>query len=120
MSGPEGFWVPSELEKKCLDHLDHADNWTILHEERPTEELELPWRPFRRIWWINFAQYFVILGLLFAGLESTVVSSWSDAVPDLPGGIAGVIFLAGALAAYVTHLYRRSWNRRARYLRRSV
>lgn len=116
MSNSSTFWIPTPIEIKCLDHLDHSENWSILREERPPEDMELSWRPFRRIWWINFAQYVIILAVLFAGLESTLGPSVSEVRSDLPYGIAAVLTIASALAGYVTYLYRRTWNRRARHL----
>lgn len=110
------IWIPTPLERKCLSHLDEPANWAILRRDRPDERALLNWTPFWRIWLINFVQYVLILALLFVGLESTVVSRFSEVASDLPIGTATVVLIASLLAGYVTHLYRRSWNRRARFL----
>lgn len=109
-------WIPTPIERKCLQHLDEPANWTILRSHRPDERDVLPWSPFRRIWVINFVQYLLILAAIFVGLESTVIARFAEIATDLPVGGVVVALVAAILAAYVTHLYRRSWNRRARFL----
>jgi hypothetical protein len=113
------YWIPTPLEQKCLRHLDEPENWTILRRERPDSREVLPWAPFRRIFAINFVQYASILALIFVGLESASASTIGEVIADLPYAVPVVVLIASVLSLWVTHLYRRSWNRRARSLRRA-
>lgn len=109
-------WLPSELERKCLSHLDAPGGWGILRREEPPQDQVLPWSYFRRIFGFNLALFGGILTALFLFLEMTSGMTSADVRADLPVGILVVLLLAVALGLYVTHLYRRSWNGRARHL----
>ena len=106
-------WSPNSLEKKCLKHLDSAENWTrYLKHERPPSSEPQPWRPFWRIYLINIANFLAVFALMFGTLEIgfTGVAGLRE---DLPFLVGLVVVFAMLFAGYVTHLYRRSWNRRA-------
>ncbi len=112
-------WSPNPMERKCLEHLDASGSWRILNYERPDEAEVLSWRPFGRIFAFNFVLFAAILALLFFVLELSSGVAPSDLREDLPFGLGGVLVLSAALGVYATHLYRRSWNGRARSLGRA-
>jgi len=109
-------WYPNPLEIKCLAHLDSPGGWKILGRDMPPTTEVLPWSPFQRIFFINFTQFALILAVLFFFLEKGSGMSFSDIQDDLPYGLGIAGFLALVLGLYVMHLYRRSWNKRARSL----
>jgi len=111
-------WAPNSLEEKCLRHLDVPENWRILRSQRPAETELLGWKPFLRIFVFNFVLFVVVLTALFFAVELSSGSGLADVREDLPYGLAGVAAFAIALGFYVMHLYRRTWNRRARLLKR--
>ena len=110
-------WNPNSVESTCLSHLDHAENWKILRRPRPEEDVIQGWSPFIAIFGINLAQFTLILGLLFVGLEFSQGGGLASLREDALIGSGVVVGVASLLAGYVTHLYRRSWNRRARKMR---
>ncbi len=110
-------WRPSATERKCLQHLDSPGGWKMLRVTRPEESDVLSWRPFRRIFGFNLVLFLVIMTIVFVGLEITTGADREGIREDLPYGIAGVVLIATALAAYSARLYRRSWNRRAHSIR---
>ncbi len=109
-------WNPSSMESKCLQQLDATDNWRMLNRERPLENEVLSWKPFYRIFGFNFVLFLLVLSVL---LSLIAVSSGFDA-RDLRENIitasATVGGIACAMSLYVTSLYRRVWNRRAKLL----
>ncbi len=106
-------WSPNSLEKKCLQHLDSAENWTqYLKHERPPNSEPQSWRPFWRIYIINIVQFLAVLAFLFGSLEIGF-AGLSGLLEDLPVVLGLTVSIAAGFAAYVTYLYRRSWNRRA-------
>ena len=109
-------WNPSQLEQRCLEQLDHAENWRLLDRARPHEEEILPWRPFGRIFWFNLAVFGPVIALLAAGVGHLAEFEASD----IPGTIAFVIVASVGMAFLAAGLYRRSWNRRAKWLRRDA
>ena len=110
---PATDWTPNSLEAKCLRHLDSQAAWKdILKLERPPTAEPQSWRPFWRIFVMNLAQFIVVLGLLLGSLE-VATTGWAGLREDLPYFITIVLTIALGFAAYVTNLYRRSWNRRA-------
>jgi hypothetical protein len=111
-------WRPSALEQKCLRHLDPAENWKILGREKPADSEILPWAPFRRIFYINLRLFSAVLTGIFFVLEIASGTDSSDFRHDLPYGLVGAVVLATLLGFYVTYLYRRSWNGRARWILR--
>lgn len=113
------IWRPNQLERKCLEHLDAPGAWEILKAERPSEDEILSWRPFRRIFAFNFVLFGVLLTALFLGLEVASGTLPADIRQDLPWGLAIVAGIAIGFGLYVTHLYRRSWNGRARSLKQT-
>jgi len=102
-----------------LERLDAPGAWEILKAERPNEDEVLPWRPFRRIFVFNFILFGLLLTLLFFGLEVASSTLPEDIRQDAPAGLGVVAAMATGFGLYVTHLYRRSWNGRARSLRRT-
>jgi hypothetical protein len=108
--------MPSDLERKCLSHLDAPDSWSILRREKPEQMQVLPWSYFRRVFGFNFLLFGGILTAIFFFLETTSGMTASDIRADLPLGLLIVLLIAAAMGLYVTHLYRRSWNGRARFL----
>lgn len=104
-------WKPSFLESRCLQQLDVAENWRILDREQPPIDEILPWTPFVRIFWFNWA----VFGVLFAAIGvgfAVALDSTNLTVIGL-GGASGVV--AGAVMAIgATNIYRRAWNRRAK------
>lgn len=109
-------WSPNSLEKKCLQHLDSSENWiAILKQERPPNSQLLDWKPFWRIYIINIVQFTIVLTLVFGSLEIGF-SGLSGLKEDRTILIGIVATMAIMFAAYVTNLYRRSWNRRARQM----
>ena len=110
-------WIPNSMELKCLRHLDPEENWTgILRQPKPPESEQLGWAPFRVIFGINMLQFTPILAILFVSLELTFGGGVSSLREDALVGSGIVVGLAAIMASYVTYLYRRSWNRRARSL----
>ncbi|CAN5542008.1 hypothetical protein BH11ARM1_BH11ARM1_14890 [soil metagenome] len=63
-------WIPNELEKKCLSHMDAPDSWKILRREKPEDERVLPWSYFVQILRINFTLFIAIMVALFLGWSS--------------------------------------------------
>jgi hypothetical protein len=110
------FWVPNSMEKTCLEHLDRVDNWKLLRAERPEETVILPWKPFRRIFLYNVSLFVLIFAVLFTviGFGSRVGSE--ELKDDLLMGAVLTIVISSLMALYVTGLYRRTWNKRARWL----
>lgn len=111
--------MPSPMEQKCLQHLDAPGSWAVLRTDKPDETDVLSWRPFRRVFAFNFVLFGIILTGIFLVLETKAGARLSDIEEDLPYGLGAVALLAATLGLYVTHLYRRSWNGRARSLRRA-
>ena len=109
-------WIPSDIEKKCLTHLDAPNAWTLLRRDPPNQEDILPWTYFSRVFVFNFPIFATILTAIFLGLELANGSNKAYILEDLPYGLAAVIVIATALSLYVTHLYRKSWNGRAKHL----
>lgn len=106
-------WTPNSMERKCLVHLDSAENWErILKRTQPPEDERLSWRPFIKIFAIN-----LIFFLFFVAIIMTVVAVGTLGIAGVREDIVlltGFILVVSAItAAYTTHLYRRSWNRRA-------
>jgi hypothetical protein len=110
-------WNPNSVESTCLSHLDHVENWKILRRPRPEDDVIQGWSPFVAIFGINVVQFTLILGLLFVGLEFSQGGGSASVKEDALIGGAAVVAVASILAGYVTHLYRRTWNRRARKMR---
>jgi hypothetical protein len=111
---PKRVRTANPLEKTCLAHLDHEENWKILRHERPTENIELGWKPFVPIFRINFVLFFVVLGIAFVAIELGSQSSREDLIDDAPIGLTFIVLIAATMAAYVMSLYRTAWNRRAK------
>jgi hypothetical protein len=111
---PKRVRTANPLEKTCLSHLDHEENWKILRHERPTESTELGWKPFAPIFRINFILFSLVLGIAFVAVELGSGSSRAELLSDAPIGSAIVVFISGGMAAYVMALYRTAWNRRAK------
>lgn len=111
---PKRVRSANPLEKTCLSHLDHEENWKILRHERPSESTELGWTPFVPIFRINFLLFFVVLGIAFIAIELGSGSTREDLLADAPIGAVVVILISGGMAAYVMSLYRAAWNRRAK------
>ena len=106
-------WVPSPLEQKCLQQLDAPGSWKMLKTSLPHESDVLSWRPFRRIFGFNLVLFSIVFIAIFFGLERTAETDALGIKEDLPYGMAIALALTVSFAFYVTHLYRRSWNRRA-------
>lgn len=109
-------WMPSELERKCLSHLDAPGSWQVLRRAEPERDQVLPWSYFQRVFGFNLLLFGGILTAIFLFLEFSSGVSAADVRADLPAGFAIVFGLAILMGLYVTHLYRRSWNGRARFL----
>jgi hypothetical protein len=112
------IWNPSQLEQRCLAQLDHAENWRLLHREKPGEDVVLSWAPFVRIFWFNLAVFtpiiFVML-LVVATVGGTTPAEFRLPENYVPGLSVTAIASFG-MAYFAAGLYRRSWNRRARWL----
>jgi len=106
------------MELKCLQHLDAPNSWDILRTAKPSEDDVLAWRPFRRVFGFNWILFSVVFVSLFFILEKSGGMGWADIREDMPYGLSLMFVLATGFAAYVTYLYRRSWNNRARLIRR--
>lgn len=109
-------WLPSELERKCLSHLDAPGSWGVLRREEPAQDQVLPWNYFRRVFGFNLVLFGPILIGLFLVLELTSGMPAADIRAELPIGIMIASIMATGMSLYVTHLYRKSWNGRARHL----
>lgn len=109
-------WQPNSLERTCLTHLDSPENWeNILKRPIPPQTEILPWTPFLKIFGFNLLLFTVVLGALLSVI--LVGTSGPQALAeDLPILIGFILVSACGVAAYSTHLYRRSWNRRAKSL----
>ena len=109
-------WTPNSLEKKCLKDLDSPENWqNILKTPRPSSHERQSWRPFWRIYVINIALFLAVFAFLFGSLEIGF-SGFDGLREDFAIFVVFVGVMATGFAAYVTYLYRRSWNRRAKQL----
>ena len=109
-----GEWTPNSLEQNCLRHLDSDENWVrILGRPRHDESESQSWSPFTRIFAINITQFSFVFSALFILLEYGMMGSFGAVIEDLVVGVIFVALCSIGMAAYVTHLYRRSWNRRA-------
>lgn len=118
-SGRSYAWMPSPLEEKCLSHMDDDENWSkILGYERPAPSEPQGWKPFAKIFRINFALFFVVLGITFPGIVIGSGGTLSDLAEYAVGGSIIVLGASLGLAGFVTHLYRKTWNRRAAELNR--
>jgi hypothetical protein len=113
-SSPKRVRTANPLEKTCLSHLDHEENWKILRHERPAESSVLGWKPFVPIFRINFILFAIVLGITFVAIELGSGSSRAELLADAPLGTLVIGFIAGGMAAYVMSLYRTAWNRRAK------
>lgn len=111
---PKRVRSSNPLEKTCLSHLDHEDNWKILRHERPPESTILGWKPFVPIFRINFVLFSAVLSIAFVAIELGSGSSRGELIADAPYALFGILVLAGGLGAYVMALYRAAWNRRAK------
>lgn len=107
-------WIPDALEQKCLEHLDAPGGWRMLHYEPPEPDQVLPWTPFRRIFLYNVALFAAVLTGVYVVIELGLGGGIAGVREDLGFGALFVGVLATLLALYSMHLYRRSWNRRAR------
>lgn len=105
------------MEQKCLRDLDAPNAWQFLRAAEPEQTDELPWRPFRRIFWFNLWLFAVIILALFLLFEKAASAEASEILADLPYGLAISIGVAAVMATYATNLYRKSWNDRAKSLR---
>ena len=111
-------WNPLQLERRCLEQLDHADNWRLLDREKPYEDEILPWKPFGRIFRFNLTVFAPVITVLIALIS---VGSGTDLrellQPDnLYPGLGFIAVTSLLMAWFAAGLYRRSWNRRARWL----
>ena len=106
------------MEQKCLQHLDAPGSWKVLRTSTPDRSDVLNWRPFRRVFGFNFMLFAIVFTAIFFALETTAEAGIAGIKEDLPYGIGAAIVLTVSMAAYVTHLYRRSWNKRAREIQR--
>jgi hypothetical protein len=102
------------MERKCLSHLDRVENWEYLHYPRPGEDEILPWKPFFPIFRYNLLLFTIVFALLFLLILFGSGVSERERSEDLLPGVAIVLALSIAFAFYVAHLYRKTWNRRAR------
>jgi hypothetical protein len=106
-------WSPNSLEKKCLEHLDSPENWLdILKVQQPAFDELQSWKPFWRIFIINITLFLIVFGFLFSSLE-VGFGGFEGLLEDLSILLIVVAIMSTSFAAYVTYLYRRTWNRRA-------
>lgn len=110
-------WVPNEMQRRCLTHLDQPRAWEMLGRPQPEQDDLLPFGFFTRIFWMNFPVFVLLLTGIFVLLE-LVNASFADLKQDAPFGLPMAAIIAAALALYVMNLYRTSWNGRARSLTR--
>jgi hypothetical protein len=111
-------WLPTPLERKCLAQLDVVENWRILRRERPDNDELLSWTPFVPIFWFNLAVFAVAMSLALIGAAVGTGSELRDLFQSdnlVPGALL-VAVVSILMASVATALYRRSWNRRARWL----
>ncbi|MFZ4507225.1 MAG: hypothetical protein ACOYON_05960 [Fimbriimonas sp.] len=111
-------WNPRQIERRCLEQLDEAENWKLLNRPRPPESEVLSWQPFRRIFIFNVGVFGAVVALLLVVIGSASGMKASEALDpenSVPGAIVVLVgaLTMGGLSAW---LYRRSWNRRARWL----
>lgn len=114
-SHPED-WSPNSLETQCLRHLDSTENWeNVLKRPKPLESEHLSYRPFIKIFFINIVFFSTIVTVLLSvvAIGTLGISGLREDLPLFFGFVSTVTII---MAAYTTHLYRRSWNRRAKYL----
>ena len=110
-------WVPSSMEQTCLRQLDRPESWTILKCDRPEETDSITWRHVRRIFGFNAIVFAVIFGALLCIIAHGSGYDGSEFREDLPVGLASTLLISTAMAIYAANLYRKSWNRRAKFLR---
>jgi len=111
-------WNPSQLEQRCLAQLDHAENWKLLHREQPDQSEVLSWLPFIRIFGFNLVVFTPVITVMIL-IVATVGGTSMDELILPENYIPGLAFIAVAsvlMATFAAGLYRRSWNRRARWL----
>lgn len=109
-------WSPNAMERKCLAQLDSEQNWEqILKRPRPADSQLLDWRPFIKIFAFNLVFFSLVLTMLLvvASAGSMGIAAASELWREL-AFFTAVASLGTAL--YTTHLYRRSWNRRAQQI----
>lgn len=111
---PKRVRTANPLEKTCLAHLDHEENWKILRHERPPESTILGWKPFIPILRINFILFAVVLSIAFVAIELGSGSARADLLSDAPYAATIIVVIAGGMGSYVMSLYRTAWNRRAK------
>ncbi len=113
-------WNPTSLEQRCLQQLDHAENWRMLDREKPSEDEVLPWKPFGRIFGFNLAVFGPVISVVFLAISLASGTDRSELLhPDnLIPGIGFILVTSLLMALFAASLYRRSWNRRARYFLR--
>ncbi len=111
------YWIPSSMEQTCLRHLDSPGSWSRLKSPEPDQTDPIPWVAIRRIFNFNVTLFGVAFSLLFTLLAAASGYSRADFMEDLPPGVGVVILLSVLMAAFAANLYRRAWNRRAKYLR---
>ena len=110
-------WIPSSMEQTCLKHLDSPGSWSRLKSPEPEQTDPMPWVAIRRIFNFNITLFGIAFALLFALLAGASGYSRSDFQEDLLPGVGIIVLLSGLMAGFAANLYRRAWNRRAKYLR---
>ena len=86
----------------------------MLDRPMPGVEEELPWKPFRYIFFLNLVVFVAVFGPiaeLLLALSGPVSVDWFFIT------LALSLLPALLMACFATNLYRRSWNRRARSYR---
>jgi len=109
-------WIPSSMEQTCLKHLDRPGSWAALRSDQPEQTDLISWRHVRRVFRFNLGVFATAFTLLFGVVAVGSGYPLADFKEDLPAFVILTAAISGGMALYVTKLYQRSWNRRARYL----
>jgi len=110
-------WIPSSMEETCLRQLDRPGSWSWLRSEQPEQTDAITWRSVRRIFWFNFGLFITAIALVLTLLAHGSGYTSDDFKEDLLSGLFLTFLIAFGMAVFATNLYRRAWNRRARFLR---
>jgi len=104
------------MEQKCLTQLDRPEGWAILKSARPAETEPITWFHVRRIVGFNLIVFLIVFAVLFSLIARASGYSSEEFREDLPIGGGLCVAVSLAMALFAANIYRRAWNRRARFL----
>ena len=113
---------PGAWEQRCLEQLDDKRIWASLKRDVPRQQEPLPADVVQLIFRYNLMIFLVVLGSLAIGFAVALGTEARELLQlqTLLPGMLGVALVAVALSAYITGIYRRSWNRRVHQITREA